>query len=181
MKDFIHSQTYQNLEKAFINECEAYTKYQFYASQAKKDNYMQIHDIFNETANNEREHAKIWYQLLHDGKIDLTINNLIDSVELEHAEASFLYRNYAEQAYQEGYKKIGDLFMQIADIEKNHCNRFNILFNNVRKDKVFHKDDIITWKCNNCGYVHIDRDAPQKCPVCEHPQYCFEEQLFNYL
>lgn len=181
MKNFANSQTYQNLQKAFINECEAFTKYQIFASKAKKDGYVQIQKIFDETAHNEKEHAKIWYKLLHDNNMTLTTENLIASIQAEHMEASFLYRNYATEAYQEGYKHIGDLFEQIADIEKSHCNRFNILLNNVRKNKVFHKNDVITWKCSNCGYVHIGRDAPELCPVCEHAQDYFEEQLFNYL
>lgn len=179
--DFKDSQTYKNLQDAFAGEAQAYTKYQYYSSQAKKDGYKQISELFDETAHNEKEHGKIWFKLLHNEKIPDTIENLIDGIKGEHYEASEMYINFYNTAKEEGYNDIANLFLQVAKIEESHCKRYEILLNNIRKNNVFYKDDDITWICGNCGYVHIGRSAPEQCPVCKHPQSYFREQLFNYL
>ena len=180
MKISKDSKTYQNLKKAFQGEAEAHVKYQFYASQAKKDGYVQIKDIFEETAHNEKEHAKIWFKLLNNGIQD-TEANLLDAMKGEHYEASEMYINFYKTAEEEGYSDIADLFYKIAQIEKEHCRRYEILLENVRKNNVFHKSDDIVWICSNCGHQYIGRNAPSSCPVCNHPQAYFHEQLFNYL
>ena len=179
--DFKESQTYENLKTAFSGEAQAYTKYQYYASQAKKDGYQQISQLFDETAHNEKEHGKIWFKLLHDEEVPDTIENLIDGIKGEHYEASEMYIDFYHTAKDEGYNDIAHLFLQIANIEQSHCKRYEILLNNVRKNTVFHKDDDISWICSNCGHVYVGRNAPAQCPVCKHPQAYFHEQLFNYL
>ena len=178
---FEESQTYKNLQEAFAGESKACIKYQFYASQAKKDGYEQIKDIFEETAHNEKEHAKIWFKLLHNGEMPETIDNLFDAKAGEHYEASEMYIDFYKTAQEEGYDDIADLFYRISKIEKTHCNRYNVLLNNVRKNNVFHKQDDILWKCSNCGYEYVGRNAPAQCPVCSHPRAFFREELFNYL
>ena len=179
--DFKESQTYKNLQTAFAGESQAYTKYQYYASKAKKEGLNQIQGIFDETAYNEKEHAKIWFKLLHDKDMPDTIENLVDGIKGEHYEASEMYINFYKTADEEGYQDIADLFYQIAKIEKAHCKRYQILLENIRKNSVFHKDDDINWICSNCGYQYIGKNAPLQCPVCNHPQGYFYEQLFNYL
>ena len=174
------SQTYQNLQKAFEGEAMAHAKYQYYASQAKKDGYIQIKDIFEETAGNEKEHAKIWFKILNDGVQD-TESNLLDAMKGEHYEASEMYIDFYKTAQSEGYTDIANLFYQVAKIEAEHCKRYEILLDNVRKNNVFHKSDDITWICSNCGHQYIGRNAPARCPVCDHSQAYFHEQLFNYL
>lgn len=180
MKIAKDSKTYKNLQKAFAGESEAHTKYQFYASQAQKDGYEQIKNIFEETSRNEKEHGKIWFKLLHGG-IPHTLDNLLDGASGEHYEASEMYINFSKDARQEGYDDIADLFLKVAKIEKAHYNRYEVLIENIRKNNIFHKDDEITWICSNCGYTHVGKNAPAQCPVCEHPQSYFHEQLFNYL
>ena len=179
--DFKKSQTYKNLQTAFAGESQAHAKYQYYASQAKKDGYEQIKDIFEETAHNEKEHAKVWFKLLHDEKIPDTIENLVDAIAGEHYEASEMYIDFYKTAQEEGYNDIATLFFEVAKIEQAHCNRYEVLLNNVRKNTVFHKDDDIEWICSNCGHTYRGRNAPASCPVCKHPQAFFHESLFNYL
>lgn len=181
MKEFMQTKTYQNLKSAFAGECEAHTKYQYYASQAKKDGYVQIKNIFEETAHNEKEHAKIWFKLLNDGVISDTVTNLVESISVENHEATHMYKKFSEEAYEEGYDDIGKLFAEVAEIEASHCRRYNTLLNNIRKDKVFHKNDKEMWICSNCGHIEIGRDAPEKCPVCQHPRDYFELKAFNYI
>ena len=181
MDNFEKSQTYKNLQAAFAGEAQAYTKYQYYASQAKKDGYQQIGELFDETAHNEKEHGKIWFKLLHNKKVPDTIENLIDGISGEHYESSEMYIDFYKTALEEGYDDIANLFLQVAEIEKSHCKRYEVLLNNVRKNTVFHKDDKISWICGNCGHVYIGSNAPSSCPVCDHPQSYFREQLFNYL
>lgn len=179
--DFKESQTYKNLETAFAGESQAHTKYQFYANQAKKDGYEQIKDIFEETAHNEKEHAKIWFKLLHDEEMPDTIENLVDAIAGEHYEASKMYLDFYKTAKEEGYDEIAHLFLQISYIESAHEKRYKVLLDNVRKNSVFHKDDDIEWKCSNCGFTYRGRNAPMTCPVCKHSQAYFRESLFNYL
>lgn len=175
MKEFIKTKTYQNLKSAFAGECEAHMKYQYYASQAKKDGYVQIKNIFEETAHNEKEHAKIWFKLLHDGKILNTENNLDDSIKVEYYEAHEMYRDFANIAYEEGYDKIGDLFNGVADIEQSHYEKYNTLLKNIRKNNIFYKNgNVVKWKCTNCGHIHQDVEAPDECPICQHPRSFFE-------
>ncbi len=179
--NFGKSKTYKNLQKAFAGETQAYAKYQYYASQAKKDGYEQIKDIFEETAHNEKEHAKIWFKILNGENIPETLENLLDAIAGEHYEASEMYIDFYKTAQEEEYDDIADLFYKISKIEAAHCKRYEVLLNNIRHNSVFHKDDDITWICSNCGYTHIGRNAPASCPVCSHPQAYFHEQLFNYL
>lgn len=179
--DFKKSQTYKNLQEAFAGEAQAYTKYQYYASKAKKEGYEQIKSIFEETAHNEKEHGKIWFKLLHDNDVPDTIENLLDGIKGEHYEASEMYINFYKTAEEEGYNDIADLFYLIANIEKEHCRRYQILLENVRKNNVFHKQDDILWQCSNCGYEYTGKNAPATCPVCKHPQSYFYEKLYNYL
>lgn len=179
--DFHESQTYKNLQEAFAGEAQAHTKYQYYASKAKKEGYEQIKNIFEETAHNEKEHGKIWFKLLHDNDMPDTIDNLLDGVKGEHYEASEMYIDFYKTAMKEGYDDIANLFYQIAQIEKAHCKRYEILLDNLRKNNIFHKTDDILWECSNCGYQYIGRNAPSQCPVCKHPQGYFYERLFNYL
>lgn len=179
--DFKNSQTYKNLETAFAGEAQAHTKYQYYASQAKKDGYEQIKNIFEETAHNEKEHAKIWFKLLHDKEMPSTIDNLIDGIAGEHYEASQMYIDFYKQAKEEGYDDIADLFLKISKIEEAHEKRYETLLDNVRHNSVFHKDDKILWQCSNCGFEYVGRNSPVQCPVCAHPQGYFYEKSFNYL
>lgn len=179
--DFKESQTYENLKTAFSGEAQAHAKYQYYASQAKKDGYEQIKEIFEETAHNEKEHAKIWFKLLHNKEMPDTIDNLIDAIAGEHYEASQMYIDFYKTAQDEGYDDIANLFLQVSNIERAHEKRYEVLLDNIRHNSIFHKDDSINWKCSNCGFTYVGRNAPAQCPVCAHPQAYFYESLFNYL
>ena len=150
-----------------------------YASQALKDGYVQIANIFTETANNEKEHAKIWYKLLHNG-IGNTEENLKLGAEGEHFEWAEMYKSFAEEAKEEGFNHIAYLFEQVAKIEKEHEERYLTLLNNVKGMTVFAKEEEIVWICSNCGHIHRGKTAPHKCPVCEHPQAFFHQRAVNY-
>ena len=178
--DFKESKTYKNLEKAFEGESKAHLKYQFYKSKIANTS-KELENLLDEIIHNEKEHGKIWFKLLHNKKVPDTIENLIDGISGEHYESSEMYINFYKTALEEGYDDIANLFLQVAEIEKSHCKRYEVLLNNVRKNTVFHKDDKISWICGNCGHVHIGSNAPNSCPVCDHPQSYFREQLFNYL
>ena len=172
------SQTEKNLWAAFAGESQAYTKYGYYASRAKKDGFEQISALFTETSGNEKEHAKIWFKLV--AGIGTTAENLEAAADGEHEEWTSMYPEFAKVARDEGFTKIANLFEAVAKIEKEHEERYRILLANVKDEKVFKKDEKIIWQCRNCGYVCESPQAPQVCPVCAHPQAYFEQLKKNY-
>ena len=173
------SKTYENLMAAFAGESQARNKYTYYASKAKKEGYNQIAAIFEETANNEKEHAKIWFKLLHDGMPD-TITNLADAAAGENYEWTDMYKEFAKTAKEEGFDKIAYLFEAVGKIEKEHEERYIKLSENIKNNTVFAGSDEEIWICTNCGHIHVGKTAPQLCPVCEHPQAYFERRKVNY-
>lgn len=173
------SKTEANLQTAFAGESMARNKYTYFASKAKKDGYVQIAALFEETAANEKEHAKIWYKLLNNG-IDDTAANLKAAAEGENFEWTDMYATFAREAKEEGFDNIARLFEQVAAIEKAHEERFRKLLANVEDKKVFSKDGDAIWQCANCGHIVVGKDAPEICPVCAHPQAYFEIKAENY-
>lgn len=167
------SKTEQNLLAAFAGESQARNKYTYYASQAKKDGFVEIAQIIESIANNEKEHAKIWFKLLHGGKVPSTADNLKDCAEGEHYEWTDMYRRFAEDARAEGFEHIAVLFERVAAIEKEHEQEFAALLQQVEQESVFHKKQETVWVCLNCGHIHIGEAAPAVCPVCTHPQAYF--------
>ena len=174
------SRTEQNLMAAFAGESQARNKYSYYASQAKKDGYEQIAAIFEETANNEKEHAKLWFKELNGGSIPSTIDNLKDAANGENYEWTEMYKGFAEVAREEGFDQIAFLFEQVAAIEKHHEERYLELVKSVENDTVFHKDQEVIWICRNCGHVYYGKDALKVCPVCKHPESFMELKSTNY-
>ena len=174
------SQTEKNLMTAFAGESQARNKYTYYASKAKKDGYEQIAAIFEETAGNEKEHAKIWFKLLHDGEVPSTVENLKDSANGENYEWTDMYDGFAKTAREEGFDHIAFLFEQVGKIEKEHEARFLKLLENIEEGIVFSRDGDRIWKCRNCGHIVIGKSAPEVCPVCNHPQSYFEISNENY-
>ena len=173
------SKTYENLKTAFAGECQARVKYQFFASRAKKDGYEQIAEIFNETSDNEKEHAKMWYKLINDGVGD-TKENLKAAADGEDYEYTSMYKDFAKIAREEGFEEIAQKFEQVGDIEKAHEDRYAKLLQNIDDDVVFKSDKVTVWKCRNCGYIFTGEEAPAVCPVCNHPQSFFEVRAVNY-
>lgn len=173
------SKTERNLMEAFSGESQARNKYSFYASKAKKDGYVQIAQIFEETANNEKEHAKLWYKLLHGG-IGSTRENLEDAANGEQYEWTDMYAQFARDAREEGFVEIANLFEGVAKIEKEHEERYRALAQNIDKGIVFRRDGVVVWQCSNCGHIHVGTDAPELCPVCAHPQAYFQLRAKNY-
>lgn len=174
------SRTEANLMTAFAGESQARNKYTYYASKAKKDGYVQIAQIFEETANNEKEHAKIWFKLLHDGGIPGTIENLKDAAAGENYEWTEMYAEFAKVAKEEGFDHIAALFEMVAKIEKEHEERYKKLLANIEGGLVFSRDGDMMWICSNCGHVHIGKAAPEICPVCAHPKAYFMVKAENY-
>ena len=174
------SKTEANLLAAFAGESQARNKYTYYASQAKKEGYEQIADIFLETAENEKEHAKIWFKQLHNGEVPDTIANLKDAASGENYEHTTMYAEFAATAREEGFLQIANLFEAVGKIEKEHEARYLALLKNIEEGAVFKKDKVAVWKCRNCGYLHVGEDAPKMCPVCKHPQSFFEIQAQNW-
>lgn len=174
------TKTEQNLKTALLGESEAYTKYGYYASRAKKDGYEQIAAIFEETAANEREHAKLWFKLLHGGAVPNTLDNLVDAAAGENYEWTDMYAGFAKVAREEGFERIAVLFEGVAAIEKEHEARYLKLLANVKDGLVFSREGDKIWKCRNCGHVVIGKEAPQICPVCAHPRAYFEIKAENY-
>ena len=174
------SKTEQNLMTAFAGESQARNKYTYYASKAKKDGYEQIAAIFEETANNEKEHAKMWFKELPGGSVPSTIENLKDAAEGENYEWTDMYAGFAQTAKEEGFDHIAYLFEEVAKIEKEHEERYLKLLENVENGLVFSRDGEKIWKCRNCGHIVIGKDAPEMCPVCAHPQSYFEIKAENY-
>ena len=173
------SKTEQNLKTAFAGESQAAVNYCYYSSQAKKDGYVQIANIFAETSGNEKEHAKLWFKLLHDG-MPTTSDNLKDAAAGEQYEWTEMYKEFAETAREEGFERIAKMFEGVAAIEKDHEERYRALLANVENETVFKKEEKVAWICTNCGHVHYGEEAPKGCPVCAHPQSYFEVRKINY-
>ena len=174
------SKTEANLMAAYAGESEATNKYRYFASKAKNDGYVQIANIFEETAANEKEHAKIWFKLLEGGAIKDTVSNLVAAASGENYEWTEMYPKFAKEAREEGFEEIAQLFEGVAAIEKEHEERYRKLFQNIEKGIVFSRDGDIVWQCSNCGHIHIGKSAPEMCPVCAHPQKFFQIKAENY-
>ncbi len=178
MKDLKGTKTEANLMTAFAGESQATNKYTYYASKAKKDGYVQISKIFEETAANEREHAKIWFKLLEG--IGTTAENLLHAAEGENYEWTDMYAAFAKEAREEGFDDIAKLFDGVAAVEKTHEERYKKLLENVKGGLVFSRDGDMMWECANCGHIHIGKQAPEVCPVCDHPKAYFKLRAENY-
>ena len=173
------TKTEQNLMTAFAGESQATNKYTHYASKAKKDGYVQISDLFMKTANNEREHAKLWFKLLHDG-MPSTVENLKDAAAGENYEWTDMYATFAKEAREEGFTEIAEMMEGVAKIEKHHEERYRKLLANIEGNVVFAKDGVVVWECLNCGHLHVGSEAPEVCPVCNHPKSYFALDAENY-
>ena len=180
MKELKGTKTEANLKIAFAGESQATNKYTYYASKAKKDGYVQISKIFEETAGNEREHAKIWFKLLHGGEVPDTIANLADAAAGENYEWTEMYSQFAKEAYEEGFDSIAATFEGVAAIEKEHEERYRKLLANIEDKVVFSRDGDCFWQCINCGHIHFGKEAPELCPVCKHPKAYFQLRCENY-
>ena len=178
--DLKGSKTEKNLMTAFAGESEARNKYTYFASKAKKEGFVQISKIFEETANNEKEHAKIWFKLLQGGEIGTTAENLLAAAEGENYEWTDMYATFAKEAKEEGFGEIACLFEAVGEIEKEHEERYRKLLAAVKEGKVFERAQEITWICSNCGHTFKGTNPPQLCPVCKHAQAYFEEKAENY-
>ena len=179
MPELKGSKTEANLMTAFAGESQARNKYTYYASKAKKDGYVQIANLFEETANNEKEHAKIWFKLLHGGIGD-TIDNLKDAAAGENYEWTDMYKRMAEEAREEGFEELAIKFEFVGKVEAAHEKRYLKLLDSLKNDKTFKGDAPLGWKCRNCGYVHEGPEAPEVCPTCAHPKAYFERKVENY-
>lgn len=180
MKDLKGTKTQENLMKAFAGESQARNKYTYFASKAKKEGYEQIASIFEETANNEKEHAKMWFKLLNGGEIKDTVSNLKEAAEGENFEWTDMYERFAREAEEEGYDDIARMFRGVGKIEKEHEERYLKLLKNIENDTVFNKEESTVWICRNCGHVHVGKKAPEVCPVCNHSKSYFEVKNTNY-
>ena len=179
MENLKGTKTEANLAAAFAGESQARNKYTYFASKAKKDGYEQIAALFLETANNEKEHAKIWFKLLHDGIGD-TAANLEDAAAGENYEWTDMYATFAKEAREEGFDHIAFLFEEVGKIEKEHEERYRKLLKNIEEGRVFEKDGKVYWQCANCGHIHEGLEAPEVCPVCSHPRAYFQMVAKNY-
>ena len=180
MPELKGTKTEKNLMEAFAGESQARNKYTYFASKAKKEGYEQIAAIFQETADNEKEHAKLWFKLLHGGEVPTTAENLLAAAEGENYEWTDMYDRMAKEAREEGFDRIAYLFEAVGKIEKEHEERYRKLLANVDGDLVFSRDGDAIWKCRNCGHIVIGKRAPELCPVCEHPKSFFEIKAENY-
>ena len=178
--DLKGSKTEQNLQAAFAGESQARNKYTYYAAKAKKEGYVQISKIFEETANNEKEHAKLWFKLLHNNEVADTLTNLKDAADGENYEWTDMYATFAKEAKEEGFDKISFLFSKVAEIEKLHEERYRKLYENIVNGKVFEKEEQSAWECSNCGHTHYGEKALELCPVCNHPKAFFFVKATNY-
>ena len=174
------TKTEANLQAAFAGESQARNKYTYYASKARKEGYEQIAAIFEETAANEKEHAKMWFKLLHDNSIPDTITNLTDAAAGENYEWTDMYEQFAKEAREEGFERIAYLFEAVGAIEKMHEARYKKLLENVQDGLVFSSEGDAIWECRNCGHIYIGKEAPKVCPVCAHPQSYFQKRAENY-
>ena len=180
MKELKGTQTEANLMTAFAGESQARNKYTYYASKAKKEGYEQVAAIFEETAGNEKEHAKMWFKLLCGGEIPDTITNLTDAANGENHEWTTMYAEFAKVAEEEGFTDIANKFRLVGAIEKEHEERYRKLLGNIQGETVFKKEESVVWVCRNCGHVHVGKTAPKVCPTCNHPQSYFEVKSMNY-
>ena len=180
MKELKGTKTEQNLREAFAGESQARNKYTFFASKARKDGYVQIAQIFEETAANEKEHAKLWFKYLEGGEIKDTASNLLSAAEGENYEWTDMYDRMAQEAREEGFAEIAAKFAMVGAIEKTHEERYRKLLSNVEEGLVFSREEDMIWECGNCGHIVIDKKAPAICPVCAHPQSYFMIRAQNY-
>ena len=178
MKDLKGTKTLENLMIAFAGESQARNKYTFYASKAKKEGYVQISRLFEETAANEKEHAELWFK--HAGGIGDTMANLLDAAAGENYEWTDMYEGFAKTAEEEGFPELAAKFRAVGEIEKHHEERYRALLKNVETAAVFAKSEVKVWECRNCGHIVVGTNAPDKCPVCNHPQSYFEVHAENY-
>ena len=174
------SRTEQNLMTAFAGESQARNKYTYYASEAKKAGYTVIADIFEETANNEKEHAKLWFKLLHGDKVPDTATNLLDAADGENYEWTDMYANFAKTAKEEGFDRIAYLFEAVGKIEKEHEERYRAILEKLNAETIFVSEEVQVWICTNCGHIHVGKKAPEMCPVCAHPKAYFKLLAKNY-
>ena len=174
------SRTEQNLMTAFAGESQARNKYTYYASEAKKAGYTVIADIFEETANNEKEHAKLWFKLLHGDKVPDTATNLLDAADGENYEWTDMYANFAKTAKEEGFDRIAYLFEAVGKIEKEHEERYRAILEKLNAETIFVSEEVQVWICTNCGHIHVGKKAPEMCPVCQHPKSYFQKKVENY-
>ena len=180
MKELKGTKTEKNLLEAFAGESMARNKYSYYASKAKKDGFEQIAAIFEETAANEKEHAKMWFKHLHGGSVPTTTTNLNDAADGENAEWTDMYERMAREADEEGFHEIAEQMRGVAKIEKEHEERYRKLLKNINDKVVFSRDGDCIWQCRNCGHIVVGKSAPERCPVCDHPQSYFEIKKENY-
>ena len=180
MKNLKGTKTEQNLMEAFAGESMARNKYTYFASKAKKDGFVQIANIFEETAANEKEHAKMWYKYLNGGSVSDTLTNLQSAAEGENSEWTDMYVRMAKEARAEGFDEIAEKFEQVAAIEKHHEERYRKLLQNIKDKVVFSRDGDCIWQCSNCGHIVVGKQAPEECPVCAHPQSYFQILAENY-
>ncbi|MCK9351077.1 MAG: rubrerythrin family protein [Clostridiales bacterium] len=181
MKDLKGTKTEANLQEAFAGESMAHTKYQYYASKAKKEGYVQIANFFEETSRNEKEHAKLWFKYLHGEDVPVTTVNLEDAADGENYEWTDMYARFAKEAEEEGFTKIAKKFKLVGEVERHHEARYRKLLSNLEEDIVFEREDGETvWICINCGHLHVGKKAPKLCPTCDHPQSYFEVFCENY-
>ena len=180
MSKYAGTQTEKNLEAAFAGESQARNKYTYYASRAKKDGYEQIAALFLKTADNEKEHAKMWFKELHDGAVPDTVTNLNDAADGENYDWTDMYEGFAKTAEEEGFKDLAAKFRMVGEIDKHHEERYRALLKNVETQEVFQKSEVKVWECRNCGHIVVGTKAPQLCPVCAHPQSYFEVHAENY-
>ena len=178
--DLKGTKTEKNLQDGFAGESMARGKYTYYASKAKAEGYEQISAIFAETALNEQEHAKLWFKALHGGEVPTTLDNLADAAAGENYEWTDMYARFAAEAREEGFTEIARLFDAVGAIEKHHEERYRKLMENIENGVVFKRDDIVVWKCRNCGHIHVGKFAPELCPTCKHPKSYFELNCENY-
>ena len=174
------SKTEQNLMTAFAGESQARNKYTYYASEARKAGYTVIADIFEETAGNEKEHAKLWFKLLHDGKVPDTATNLLDAAEGENYEWTDMYASFAKTAKEEGFDRIAYLFEAVGAIEKEHEERYRAILEKLNTETIFVSEEVQVWICTNCGHIHVGKKAPEMCPVCQHPKSYFQKKANNF-
>lgn len=180
MKNLIGTKTERNLREAFAGESMAHAKYKYYSNKAKKDGYNQIANIFKETARNEKEHAEIWFKLLHGNEMPATLENLNDAATGENLEWTEMYSRMAKEAKEEGFNEIAFLFEKVAEIEKQHEERYRKLISNVEGGLVFSREGDVMWQCGACGHIHFGKTAPEMCPVCKHEKAFFATYCENY-
>ena len=180
MKELKGTKTEKNLLEAFAGESQAHTKYLYYASKAKKEGYVQISNLFTETALNEKEHAKIWFKYLHDGEVPSTVENLAAAAEGENFEWTDMYERMAKEAEEEGFREIAAKMRLVGAVEKHHEERYRQLLKNINDAVVFSREGDQIWQCSNCGHIVVGKKAPKICPVCDHPQSYFQIEARNY-